>query len=42
MNIMQRIISEEEHDRMIFMEEVLDEDVMNAHVEEEEMLNTPP
>ena len=39
-NVMQRIISEEEDDRMIFMEEI-DEDVMNDHVKEEE-INKPP
>ena len=39
-NIMQRIIFEEEGDRMIFMEEA-DDDVMNDHVEEEE-INRPP
>ena len=41
-NVMQRIISEEEHDRMIFMEDIIDEDVVHAHVEEEGMLNSPP
>ena len=37
---MQKIISQEENDRSICVEEIMDENVVNDHVEEEE--NTPP
>ena len=39
-NVMQQIITEEENDRMIFMEEIIDENVVKAHVEAEEMQNS--
>ena len=39
-NLMQTIISQEENDRSIFVEEIIDENVVNNHVEEEE--NSPP
>ena len=41
-NVMQRIVSEEEYDRTIVMEKVVDEDVENAHIKEEEMQDSPP
>ena len=41
-NVMQKIISVEEDDRMLFMEEMIDENVGNDHAEEEEMKISPP
>ena len=40
-NLMQKIISQEGNDMLIFMEEI-DENIVHDHVEEEESVNRPP
>ena len=41
-NVLQQFISTEEDDRMLYMEGIIDDNVVHAHVLEEEMQNSSP